>query len=125
MIVQDNTILSNTDGTNVVVVFGYQYKEKRMAKEIVEIEKDTDIPRSIYRYEISDLIKKGTNIILESSDSILGNTEVDLLNIEEVGIKFNISYGKFIALISNFVAKNEIRLINLYGSNICILRTSE
>ena len=116
----NNTILCANDKTSVV--FGYQFKRSREVRRKVLIEEASDVPDAFYHHEITNaLLTNGINKIMETSDNAFGSIELDLLDIEETRIKFNMNYCESIPLISNFLTNNNIRVIPLYGTNICLL----
>lgn len=120
LVMLNNTILCADDKTSVV--FGYQSKRHREVRRIVPIEEASDVPDAFYHHEItSALLTNGINKIMETSDNAFGSIELDLLDIEETRIKFNMNYCESIPLISNFLTNNKIRVIPLYGTNICLL----
>lgn len=109
----------------IFVVFGYEYKRNRKVIRIAKVEETTDVPSAIYHHEITSVLRtNGINKIMENSDNVFGSVELDLLNIEETAIKFNTSYCKSIALIANLVAHDKVRVIPLYGTNICLEKMS-
>ena len=121
LITSDNTIISKSDSH--LVIFGYQHKEKGVHRRIVEEEKDEDIPSVFCRYEINtELLTNKFAQITECSDNVFGNTELDLLNIEATRIQFNNNYCESIALIAYLLHRNLIRLITMYGSDVCIIK---
>jgi len=120
LVMLNNTILCANDKT--FVVFGYLSKRHGEVRRIVPIEEASDVSGAIYHHEItSALLNKGINKIMETSDNAFGSIELDLLDIEETRIKFNMNYCESIPLISNFLTNNKIRVIPLYGTNICLL----
>ncbi len=121
LVMLNNTILCANDKTSVV--FGYQSKRHGEVRRIVPIEEASDVPSAIYQHEItSALLTNGINKIMENSDNAFGSIELDLMDIEETRIKFNMNYCESIPLIATFLANNKkVRVIPLYGTNICLL----
>jgi hypothetical protein len=120
LVMLNNTILYAHDKTSVV--FGYQSKRHGEVRRIVPIEEASDVPDAIYHHEItSALLTNGINKIMENSDNAFGSIELNLMDIEETRIKFNLNYCESIPLISNFLTNDKIRVIPLYGTNICLL----
>jgi len=114
LVMLNNTILYAHDKTSVV--FGYQSKRHGEVRRIVPIEEASDVPDAIYHHEItSALLTNGINKIMENSDNAFGSIELNLMDIEETRIKFNLNYCESIPLISNFLTNNKIRVIPLYG----------
>ena len=119
LLIHDSTILIND---KTFVIFGYQYEKNREVRKIVKTEEATHVPDAIYHHEItSALLTNGINKIMENSDNVFGSSELDLLDIEETRINFEMNYCESIALIANFLANNKIRSIPLYGTNICLV----
>ncbi len=120
LVILMNTVLFTNGKT--FIVFGYQYERERQAIKAAEIDEATDVPGAIYHHEItSALLNDGISKIMENSDNLFGFIELDLLNIEETRIKFNMNYCESIALITYFLANCKIRVVPLYGTNICLL----
>lgn len=119
-VIFNSTILSSNDKT--FVVFGYNYERNKKVERKVEIEEATNVPSAIYRHEITGVLRtNGINKIMDNSDNVFGTIELDLLDIEETAIKFNMRYCESIALIASLVADNRVRVVPLYGTNICLV----
>jgi len=120
LVILMNTVLFTKGKT--FIVFGYQHEKERAVIKTAKIEEMTDTPHAIYYHEItSALLNDGISKIMDNSDNLFGIIELDLLNIEENRINFNMNYCESIALITYFLAKSKIRVVPLYGTNVCLI----
>lgn len=119
LVLRDNIILLSKD--NVAVVFGHRLEKNQETKKIVKMADVSRLPDCLYHHKIqTSLLANGINKVMENSDNAFGAPELDLLDIEESRIKCNMNYCEAIAIIANCVANNSIRVIPLYGTNICL-----
>ena len=114
-----NTILSKDSGTSVI--FGYQHYQNREITRILGPKVTPDVPSDFHQFQFTEnQVEKGMEEILEHSDNAFGSVELDLLDIEETSIRCGKRYCEAIPLIAIATVLDKIRVVPLYGTDICL-----
>jgi hypothetical protein len=79
---------------------------------------ESEIPSAFYRHKTSYAMDEQFERNVNISDNAFGYAEIDLLDIEGIRIKFGRSFSDSIACLAYFLAKERIRLMTLYGTDV-------
>jgi hypothetical protein len=120
LLTDNNVIVSNENRT--FVVFGC-ISEKNKGARMIRIQDAPDTYLSHFGHEIGNILEEDfIHKILDNSDNIKGDIEMDIMDIEANRIKYGMNYCESMPLIAYLLATHKIRAITLYGTNICLRR---
>jgi len=121
LLLEENTIIE--DSTQKRIAFGYVHEENRNQIRFIQPSISNSIPEyhSIYDYtRVVDT--RSPDSLFQFPDYKTGDIEIDLLSIEKNRIKTSMDYCELMALLAHYHAKNEVRSMQIYGTNLCIKR---
>lgn len=116
LLMTENMIITIGETTNIL--YG-QRLEGYLNTSLNDNDKNSQIPESIFRHDITQTLKIETVAgLINDSDNTFGYIELNMLELEETRIKFGREFSEIVSLITYYLAKNEVKAMPLYGEDI-------